>query len=107
MEPVRLTLAQRTGNKKVTLIDNLNVYGIPASDVAHSLQKIAAASTTGVWVGGWVLCRCCVCVCVTSFWKIGLNVVNNFFQNPCVKPYKSIFFFFQNKFLWQKNINIG
>ncbi len=51
LEPVRLTLAQRTGNKKVTLIDNLDVYGIPASDVAHSLQKIAAASTTGGWVG--------------------------------------------------------
>jgi len=52
LEPVRLTLAQRTGNKKVTLIDNLEEYAIPASDVAHSLQKVAAASTTGV----------CVCV---------------------------------------------
>ena len=54
LEPVKLTLAQRTGNKKVTLVDNLEVYGIPASDVAHSLQKIAAASTTGMRSGNLV-----------------------------------------------------
>ena len=55
LEPVRLTLAQRMGNKKVTLIDNLEVYGIPAADVAHSLQKVAAASTTGTYVYMYVL----------------------------------------------------
>ena len=51
LEPVRLTLAQRMGNKKVTLVDNLDVYGIPATDVAHSLQRVAAASATGEEMG--------------------------------------------------------
>ena len=46
LEPVRLTLSQRTGNKKVTLVDNLHYYGIPPADVAQTLQKMAAASTT-------------------------------------------------------------
>ena len=44
--PVRLSLVQKMGNKKVTLVDNLECYGIPASDLAQSLQKLAAASTT-------------------------------------------------------------
>ncbi len=47
LDPVKLTLAQRMGNKKVTLIDNLEVYGIPANDLAQSMQKLAASSTTG------------------------------------------------------------
>ncbi len=29
---------------------------------------------------------------MTGFGKIGLNAANNFFQNPRVKPYRSIFF---------------
>ena len=44
--PVKLSLVQKMGNKKVTLVDNLECYGIPASDLAQSLQKLAAASTT-------------------------------------------------------------
>lgn len=43
-----MTVVQRTGNKKVTLVDNLDLYGIPAEEVAHTLQRIAAASTTGM-----------------------------------------------------------
>lgn len=48
LELVRLSLVQKMGNKKVTLVDNLEYYGIPAADVAQSLQKMAAASTTGL-----------------------------------------------------------
>ena len=44
--PVKLSLVQKMGNKKVTLVDNLECYGIPATDLAQSLQKLAAASTT-------------------------------------------------------------
>lgn len=47
LEPVRLTLAQRTGNKKVTLVDNLDSYLIPPAELAHTVQRIAAASSTG------------------------------------------------------------
>lgn len=49
LEPIQLALVQKMGNKKVTLVDNLHYYGIPASDVAQSLQKMAAASTTGMY----------------------------------------------------------
>ena len=42
-----MTVVQRTGNKKVTLVDNLDLYGISAEEVAHMMKKIAAASTTG------------------------------------------------------------
>ena len=48
LQPVQMTVVQRTGNKKVTLVDNLDLYGIPAEEVAHTLQRIAAASTTGM-----------------------------------------------------------
>ena len=44
LEPVRLTLAQRTGNKEVTLVDNLDGYLIPPAEIA---RRIAFVSTTG------------------------------------------------------------
>ena len=44
LEPVRLTLAQRTGSRKVTLVDNLDGYLIPPAEIAH---RIASVSTTG------------------------------------------------------------
>ena len=48
LDPVRLSVVQKMGNKKVTLVDNLHLYGIPPADVAQSLQKVAAASTTSM-----------------------------------------------------------
>ena len=47
LEPVRLSVTTRTGNKKATLIDNLDYYGISPTDVVHQVQRIAAASATG------------------------------------------------------------
>lgn len=42
-----MTVAQRTGNKKVTLVDNVELYGISAQLLAQTLQRTAAASATG------------------------------------------------------------
>ena len=47
IQPVLMTVMQRMGNKKVTLVENLEFYGIMAEKVAHTAQKLAAASTTG------------------------------------------------------------
>ena len=47
LEPVHLTLVQRMGNKKVTLVDNLDMYGIPPMELAQTMQRVAAASSTG------------------------------------------------------------
>ena len=44
--PVQMTVVQRAGNKKVTLVHNLELYGIPAEELAHTVQRRAAASTT-------------------------------------------------------------
>jgi translation initiation factor 2D len=46
IQPVLMTVMQRMGNKKVTLVENLEFYGIMAEKVAHTAQKLAAASTT-------------------------------------------------------------
>lgn len=42
-----MTVMQRSGNKKVTLVENLDFYGITEDEFAHTAQKVAAASTTG------------------------------------------------------------
>ena len=47
LEPVKLTVALRTGNKKVTLVDNLEMYFISPTELAHTIQKVVAASSTG------------------------------------------------------------
>lgn len=44
-----MTVMQRMGNKKVTLVENLEFYGIPSDKLAHTAQKLAAASTTGMY----------------------------------------------------------
>ncbi|XP_065910424.1 eukaryotic translation initiation factor 2D-like isoform X2 [Dysidea avara] len=52
LQPVKLTVTQRASNKKVTLVDNLECYGISPVDFAHSMQKLAAASTTTTQLPG-------------------------------------------------------
>jgi len=46
IEPIEVKLQQRTGNKKVTLVQNLEHYGIDPSEFAHQIQLSAASSTT-------------------------------------------------------------
>ena len=50
LEPVRLTLSQRTGNKKVTLVENLQNFGISPTELMQALRKMAAASATGTCI---------------------------------------------------------
>jgi len=46
LEPVEMILGTRSGNKKVTLIHNLDIYGIDMNEFAHKCQDGVAASTT-------------------------------------------------------------
>ncbi len=46
LDLVEMLVAKRSGNKKVTLIHNLDVYGIKPAEFAHKLQVGVAASTT-------------------------------------------------------------
>ena len=46
LEPVEMMLGTRSGNKKVTLIHNLDLYGIDMHEFAHKCQVGVAASTT-------------------------------------------------------------
>lgn len=46
LEPIKVTIDKRTGNKKVTLIQNLEVYGINPEKIAHHAQVAVAASTS-------------------------------------------------------------
>lgn len=46
LEPIEMTLASRSGNKKVTLIHNLDVYGIDPQEFGHKCQVGVAASST-------------------------------------------------------------
>ena len=50
LQPVQMSVVQRTGNKKVTLVDNLDLYGISAVQLAHTIQRVAATSTTGIYM---------------------------------------------------------
>lgn len=43
---VKLTVCRRA-NKTVTLVDNLDLYGIPTTEVAHQIQKQAACHSAG------------------------------------------------------------
>jgi len=45
LDPVELTTASRSGNKKITLIYNLETYGIDPQEFAHKCQVGVAAST--------------------------------------------------------------
>ncbi|OWF44770.1 Eukaryotic translation initiation factor 2D [Mizuhopecten yessoensis] len=46
LEPIRITVEQRASNKKATLIDNLETFGIDATDLAHRVQVGVACSTS-------------------------------------------------------------
>ena len=38
LEPVEMILGTRSGNKKVTLVHNLDIYGIDMNEFAHKCQ---------------------------------------------------------------------
>lgn len=46
LEPIEIAVAKRTGNKKVTLVYNVSMYGIDESEFAHQVQVGVAASTS-------------------------------------------------------------
>lgn len=46
VEPVTMVISNRSGNKKVTLIDNLELYGISIHEFAKQCQYGVSASTT-------------------------------------------------------------
>jgi len=46
LEPIDLRTATRSGNKKVTLVTNLEVFGIDPNKFAHKCQVSVAASTS-------------------------------------------------------------
>lgn len=46
VSPITLTVAMRSGNKKVTLIDNLELFGIKIPEFAKECQHGVAASTS-------------------------------------------------------------
>lgn len=46
LEPIDISVAKRTGNKKVTLIHNLETFGIDPEKLAHHAQVAVAASTS-------------------------------------------------------------
>ncbi|KAF2884982.1 hypothetical protein ILUMI_21203 [Ignelater luminosus] len=45
LEAISITVAKRSGNKKVTLVDNLEIFGINIDEVASACQRGVAAST--------------------------------------------------------------
>ncbi|NXM26124.1 EIF2D factor, partial [Oxyruncus cristatus] len=46
IEPIGITIAQRSSNKKVTIIKNLELYGLDPQCVANTLQQKVQASAT-------------------------------------------------------------
>ncbi|CAB4020895.1 eukaryotic translation initiation factor 2D-like [Paramuricea clavata] len=46
LELIEVKLEQRMGNKKVTLVHNLEYYGIDPGEFSHKLQLKAASSTS-------------------------------------------------------------
>ncbi|NXM78845.1 EIF2D factor, partial [Serilophus lunatus] len=46
IEPIDITIAQRSSNKKVTIIKNLELYGLDPQCVANTLQQKVQASAT-------------------------------------------------------------
>uniref|UniRef100_T1J5Q9 Uncharacterized protein n=1 Tax=Strigamia maritima TaxID=126957 RepID=T1J5Q9_STRMM len=46
LDPIELSVAQRAANKKVTLVYNLELFGINPKEFAHSVQIGVAASTS-------------------------------------------------------------
>lgn len=52
IQPISITVQTRTGNKKVTLIDNLQLFGINMAEFSKECQHGVAASTTITKVPG-------------------------------------------------------
>ncbi|NWS96980.1 EIF2D factor, partial [Mionectes macconnelli] len=52
IEPINITIAQRSSNKKVTIIKNLELYGLDPQCVANTLQLKVQASATITAVPG-------------------------------------------------------
>ncbi|XP_071453389.1 eukaryotic translation initiation factor 2D [Hetaerina americana] len=52
LKPIEITVATRTGNKKVTLIGNLEAYGIDSTEFVKKCQHGVAASATITQVPG-------------------------------------------------------
>lgn len=48
LEPIEISISQRAGNKKVTLVNNLEVFGISPQEFAHKVQ-IGVATSTSVY----------------------------------------------------------
>uniref|UniRef100_A0A1B6CUD5 Uncharacterized protein n=1 Tax=Clastoptera arizonana TaxID=38151 RepID=A0A1B6CUD5_9HEMI len=46
LQPINITVGTRSGNKKVTMIDNLDFYGINVQEFSKECQHGVAASTT-------------------------------------------------------------
>ncbi|NXS31131.1 EIF2D factor, partial [Pomatostomus ruficeps] len=46
IEPIDITIAQRSSNKKVTIVKNLELYGLDPQCVANTLQQKVQASAT-------------------------------------------------------------
>ena len=46
LDLIEMTLGKRSGNKKVTLIHNLDVFGIDVQEFGHKCQVGVAASST-------------------------------------------------------------
>lgn len=46
IQPISITTQMRTGNKKVTLVDNLQLFGINMSEFSKECQHGVAASTS-------------------------------------------------------------
>lgn len=46
LEPINMTIQRRSGNKKVTLVDNLELYGINILSFSKECQRRLAVSTT-------------------------------------------------------------
>ena len=47
LEPIVLSVVRRASNRNCTLVDNLELYGIVPDEFARTMQRLAAASTTG------------------------------------------------------------
>lgn len=46
LEPINMVIQRRSGNKKVTLVDNLEVYGINVGNFSKECQRALSVSTT-------------------------------------------------------------
>lgn len=46
VSPITMSISQRSGNKKVTIVDNLEIFGININDFAKECQHGVAASTS-------------------------------------------------------------